>query len=206
MNYKWHYEKLIEKGRNRCILKSEYSENHHIIPKSIGGKDDDENLIQLFAEEHLLAHLLLVKIYPDSKELLCASNIMTHSNGTERQHRTSNKQYGWLKRRFSKMMKESMKGENNHRYGVSVSDETKQKISDTRKENGIGSGEKNPMFGKNHSKESKKKISENRKGKGVGSSNSMFGKNHSEEVKKKLRDKNLKTWRIIDLVNNNEWI
>ena len=43
-----------------------YSEIHHIIPKSLGGKDSKDNLVKLSAKEHFIAHRLLAKIYPDS--------------------------------------------------------------------------------------------------------------------------------------------
>ena len=78
MNYKKHYEKLISKARNRSILKSEYKEVHHIIPKCMGGDDSKDNLISLFPEEHLVAHLLLVKIYSDNQKLIYAANMMTN--------------------------------------------------------------------------------------------------------------------------------
>lgn len=230
MNYKLHYEKLIKKAQSRSILKNIYRESHHIIPRSIGGNDEKTNLVELFPEEHLLAHLLLVKIYPCSKSLLYAANMMAHCNGNDSQYRTSTKTYGWLRRKYSKMMQERMEGKNNHRYGVSMSDETKKKISEsnkgkvcywkgkklpktvrekmsnTRKENGVAAGEKNPMYGKNHSDYTKKKISNNRKGKCVGEKNPMYRNTHSDETKAKLRKANLKTWKIIDLFDNSEWI
>jgi len=47
-----------EKGRP-----SGYSEKHHIVPKSLGGTDDKENLIRLSARDHYFAHCCLAKIY-----------------------------------------------------------------------------------------------------------------------------------------------
>lgn len=99
MNYKLHYEKLISKARNRSILKSEYKETHHIIPKSIGGTDDESNLVSLFAREHMIAHLLLIKIYPNNSKLLHACFRMSNFK------RTSSKEYEWLKKKWSDEMK-----------------------------------------------------------------------------------------------------
>lgn len=44
-----------------CIPKGEYKERHHIIPKCIGGTNDEDNLIDLYAHEHFIAHELLAK-------------------------------------------------------------------------------------------------------------------------------------------------
>lgn len=38
-------------------------EHHHIIPKSLGGTDDPENIISLALEDHWFAHCLLAKIH-----------------------------------------------------------------------------------------------------------------------------------------------
>lgn len=47
-------------------MKGEYFETHHIVPKSLGGTDDKNNLVNLTAREHYIAHLLLVKIAKSS--------------------------------------------------------------------------------------------------------------------------------------------
>jgi hypothetical protein len=40
-----------------------YSERHHILPRSLGGDDSLGNLIDLTADDHFFAHLLLAKIH-----------------------------------------------------------------------------------------------------------------------------------------------
>ena len=55
-------------------------------------------------------------------------------------------------------------GENNPRYGCQMSQETKNKISMTKKLNGSQLGENNPFFGKRHAEETKSKISANKSG------------------------------------------
>ena len=42
---------------------------HHIIPKHMGGKDDEENLILLTIEGHALAHLTLYEKYGYTQDL-----------------------------------------------------------------------------------------------------------------------------------------
>lgn len=55
--YKW-YKQLTSKQDRRLGC---YIEKHHIIPRSMGGKDTKENLVVLTAREHYIAHLLLTK-------------------------------------------------------------------------------------------------------------------------------------------------
>lgn len=63
MNYQKVYDNLISRCKKRSGVDG-YSEIHHIIPKSMGGhKTDPENLVQLTAREHFIAHFLLAKIY-----------------------------------------------------------------------------------------------------------------------------------------------
>lgn len=61
MNYQLHYDRLVEKGRLRAL--QGYSERHHILPKSLGGGEEAENLVRFTAREHFIAHLLLAKIH-----------------------------------------------------------------------------------------------------------------------------------------------
>ena len=72
----------------------------------------------------------------------------------------------------------SRKNQSISQIGKKLSEETKKKISDTKK------GENHPMFGKHHSEETKMKISEANSGE----KNYMFGKHLSEETKKKLSE------------------
>ncbi len=61
-----------------------------------------------------------------------------------------------------------------------ISKETRQKISIAN------SGPNNCMFGKNHTEETKKKISESKKGTQAGENNPFFGKKHTDESKSKI--------------------
>lgn len=123
MNYQKIYASLIERGRQRTL--EGYTENHHIIPKCMGGNDEKENLVELTPEEHYLAHQLLVKIYPKNQALVRAASMMIPN-------RPSNKMYGWIRRRFSIAQSESQSGSKNSQYGkfwITDGVETK-KVSD----------------------------------------------------------------------------
>ena len=47
-------------------------EEHHILPRSLGGKDEPSNLIWLFPEEHYVAHRLLYLENPNNEKLAYA--------------------------------------------------------------------------------------------------------------------------------------
>lgn len=91
MNYLAHYDRLITRARDRVFIG--YRERHHVIPRCIGGGDNSENLVDLTAEEHYVAHQLLVKIYPSVGQLAYAVVLMAPKC-------TGNKVYGWLRRRI----------------------------------------------------------------------------------------------------------
>lgn len=108
MNYVKIYDNLIDRGKNRSI--SGYTEQHHIIPRCIGGLDNSENLVNLTPEEHYVAHQLLIRIYPNNVSLLKAAVMMIPN-------RPSNKLYGWLRRLHSESMSDIMSGDKNPQFG-----------------------------------------------------------------------------------------
>lgn len=63
MNYELIYQSLIDKARSRIIPDGVYCERHHIIPKSLNGSNDKNNIVRLYPREHYIAHLLLFKKY-----------------------------------------------------------------------------------------------------------------------------------------------
>lgn len=108
MNYKKHYDKLIERSKARIL--EGYVEKHHILPKCLGGTDDRENLAILTPEEHFLAHQLLIKIYPGNRDLIYATQLMTthHTNA-----RVNNKLFGWIRKQCALSM--SIQAKNWHK-------------------------------------------------------------------------------------------
>ena len=53
-----------------------YYEKHHIIPRCMGGLDEDSNYVLLTYREHVLAHVLLSILNPESFKLKFALNAM----------------------------------------------------------------------------------------------------------------------------------
>lgn len=66
---RWYF-KIVESAR--LVSRAGYVEEHHIIPKSMGGLDTPENIVKLSAREHFLVHLLLTKFVTDKKALMQA--------------------------------------------------------------------------------------------------------------------------------------
>ena len=82
------YEEFIQnildtRGRFNCG--DEYCERHHIIPKCMGGTNDENNLIDLFAREHFESHRLLALENPDNNELVYAWSCMAFLNNDRQQ-------------------------------------------------------------------------------------------------------------------------
>jgi hypothetical protein len=65
MNYKNIYSHLVQKAQSREL--NGYGEQHHIVPKCMGGSNAKNNIVYLSAKEHFIAHKLLVRIYPNVK-------------------------------------------------------------------------------------------------------------------------------------------
>ena len=202
MNYKRIYEDLVLRGKQREV--EGYIENHHIVPKCMGGTDDTDNLVKLTAREHFIAHVLLCKIYPNSAKLLFAFNCMCNRWGKNRNAKRDyvikkSCVYERLKVEMREKLRERMSGENNPRYGkpasnrgVPASEETRRKLSERF------SGEKNPMYGKKRpkyigeavAKANRERVwtEEARAKTGTrGKDNHMFGKHLSKEAKSKRR-------------------
>lgn len=145
MDYKRHYDRLIIRAqllsRGRTVG---CYEQHHIIPRCIGGSDNHDNLVLLTPEEHYVAHQLLVKLYPEKPELAYAANMMCVN-------RTNNKLYGWIRRRISDNMKNNNPNKNGSvnrkrkgKYKLTL--EAKNNIRSGLVANKVNVGKKNGMY------------------------------------------------------------
>lgn len=112
MNYTTIYNNLIQRAVNRSL--DGYRESHHIIPKCLGGNDTKENLVDLTPEEHYIAHLLLMKIYPENNSLIHAAVMMTVKGKDQVRN---NKLHGWLRRKHSLAISINQSGKGNSQFG-----------------------------------------------------------------------------------------
>lgn len=187
MNYKEFIQNILN-TRGRFACGEEYHERHHIKPRCLGGTDEEENLIDLFAKEHYEAHKLLSIENPNEDKLVLAWWCMSTMKRGGRTYRLSSEEYEESKAAFSLLVKgKSLSEEHRKKIGKANtghfvpesvrqavakananrvwSEESKQKLSNTI------SGENHPWFGRHHTKESRAKISEAQKGLQAGEKN-----------------------------------
>ena len=136
MTYKDFIENIL-KTRGRFSCGKEYHERHHIVPRSLGGTNDNNNLIDLFAKEHFIAHKLLFEENPDNIKLAQAYSIMAFaSNSQEERYELTPEEYEEARKSFSNALKERYKNKENHPcYGTHISEERKKLISEINKGN-----------------------------------------------------------------------
>jgi hypothetical protein len=191
MDYQKIYDNIITNRRKNPF--KGYTESHHVIPKSMGGSNAKENLVDLSAREHYIVHWLLYKIYK-SKEMAHAWNSMclnkigtrytSHSFKYAREAHSKQVSVSNLGNTYAKgkiLSEEHKKGISNSLKGKPKSEEHKKKLSVARTGKTLSkdhisqikermSGKNNPNFGRKHTKESLNKMSKNRTGKCTGKS------------------------------------
>jgi hypothetical protein len=139
-----------------------YFEGHHIIPKCKGGTGNSNrpknnvNIVLLTAREHFLAHWLLWRIYGDRQMALAFHKMMSNTKNTNRIN--SSRGYTEAREAFKMTNIGNQYGKGNVRI---ISEEQKKKQSETMK--GRYFGGNNPFYNKKHTNETKEKIRNSRK-------------------------------------------
>lgn len=143
MDYALAYSRLI--AHFRSIEVEGYSEKHHIMPRSLGGGDEAENLVRLTPKAHFLAHRLLAKIHGGSMwaALACMANPKTTSAiGVK----VTSRIYDLIRRKDA-IWRSEFYTENNPFRGKSHSAETRRKMRGPRPS---ASGVNNHRYGKKY--------------------------------------------------------
>ena len=175
--YQEYIDRILTSRPNKKISKSQ--QRHHILPKSRGGTNDEDNLIWLFASEHAKAHYLYSKEHPHDSGMAYAGDVLSHKYG----ELLSDEEINELAERNSKLQSERVSGEKNPMYGKHQSEEAKRINSEKNKGNTnwknniyfshwIG-GENHPRYGSHNSEEHKRKQSESMKRKTAGAKNGL---------------------------------
>lgn len=174
---------------NKYGLKSKpsyYTERHHIIPKSLGGSNDIENLIYVSPKVHYILHLLLIKMVRNPEHIWKMAFAIHAMSSWNRRRRYTSKLYEIHRKLYITKLK-----------GYKDTAETKIRKSVARL------GDKNPRYNNPHSEESKKKISENQK-KRLKEFNPWNGKKHHEESKKKISKTKKRNYIKTKWMNKND--
>jgi hypothetical protein len=162
MDYKKIHDTIIYRAKNRDLIG--YGENHHIIPKCLGGTNKKENLVKLTAKEHWLIHLLLVEIYPKNLKLKLAVKMMSiKSHNQEREKIKSGKIFERIKKEAAQAHSEVLSGVKKKPF----TQEHKDNISKSKL------GKPGPNKGKIFTEEHKKNIGLASKGRIDGDKNPM---------------------------------
>lgn len=157
MDYERIYREFIA-DRKAKSKPDGYTEQHHILPRSLGGGNGIDNLIRLTASDHFFAHLLLAKIHGGS--MWYAVNAM--ADGPLVGERAADRRFTLMRRCWYQQAKEQFSSVHSSRM------------------KGRFTGEDHPMFGKPCSPVALAKLKE-RLASGL---NPM----HSEEVRRKVGD------------------
>ena len=193
MNYKWHYDRLIETRRSREHVEGVYYERHHIVPRSMGGNDSSANIVVLTPREHFIAHWLLYKIHKN-KEMAFAFYAMCYykSKDNHRNIEISSRTYAEAKELHSKtlsiLQRQKVKdGTFKWMHGKKQTQEHRQKIIETRQRENNYKGHTWKL-----SDEVKKKIGDRQRGKKLSDetkhqiSTKLKGRIITEDVRKNM--------------------
>lgn len=194
--YENWYNHIIANGKH---IRLPGHEQHHILPKSLGGTDNAENLVYITAREHFICHWLLTKIHSEGEEhwkMLNALRMMRAENSNQTRYSTkiTSRVYAKLKEEYSLLQSDRVKGKNNPNFGKYWTEEQKQThskkikgrtqpLEEKQRQIAAMTGRKREAF----SEEWIKKLSQAKQGPG----NNMYGKHHSQETKQKMRKKAL---------------
>lgn len=176
------YYNIIQAARARTDL-PDYSEKHHVIPKSLGGNNSKSNLVKLTAREHFVCHRLLVKMTEggNRKKMSHAVWAMANQkNKFQERHKVNSRTYEELKRENAKVLSELHKGRPGPNLGKKLSDETKQKMSMSAKNRPVSPQAREALI---------------KARTGVPPSNK--GKPMSQEQKEKMRISALRRWQSL---------
>lgn len=131
------YNTIIEQARDR--ITDGYTESHHVQPRSLGGTDNNDNLVNLTAREHFVCHWLLSKMHTGEAKakMIYALNGMKRGNEFTQRYETkiTARVYENLKKEFSRVHSATMKGTTPVNKGRLMSEEQKAKIRTTKAAN-----------------------------------------------------------------------
>ena len=171
------YYSLIEKAKRRGWKKAKGRERHHIIPQSLGGSNEKDNLVYITPREHFICHWLLIKMTEGDErgKMLYALQGMKAENRFQNRYHTkiTARVYEKYRLEHAENHSKNMKGRTAWNKGIPQTEEHKEKNRQAalqrapKSEKSIAKW-KESRAGYKHSEETKKKQSLASKGKPKG--------------------------------------
>ncbi len=193
MRHLVRYVNFINSRPERDLIKNgKCFDIHHIVPKSLNGKNSKSNLIKLTHREHYIAHMILWKTYGGkmAQAFWYMSKLCKNSKSFESLRTDVSALYSKLhkgktisiehRKKISdfhknktltietrKKISQSLKGrkhtkEHNEKVSIAKTGNLRSEESKKKQSNSV-MGIKNPFYGKHHSEENKLKMGVNKK-------------------------------------------
>ena len=157
-----------------------YCEVHHIVPRSLGGSDDVDNLIRLTARQHFVAHWMLARALGGS-----ASRAFFMMSNFGKYGKVNSTTYAIARQEYAEQVSQQLKGKPSQ---CPFSEETKQKMREAKLGRSLREETKQKlriaMLGQKRGPEFAAKVSAAKRGK----SNGRLGHIMTEETKQRIGD------------------
>lgn len=108
------YFKIIDNAKTKNY--NGYTEKHHIIPKSLGGTNDKNNIVRLSAREHFVCHKLLMKMVIGNARYKMIEAFSYFSNNSKRKLIFNSRQIEELRSANSLASSKRNKGNEFYKY------------------------------------------------------------------------------------------
>lgn len=159
------YNDIINRAKTRTL--DGYKERHHIVPRSLGGDDSKENMVDLTAREHFICHWLLVKMHSGIARGKMINAIVMMKAAADHQDRYFNSRvYEKLREEYRQYISNMNKGRVQplHEKIKQIEAMTGRKRKPFNQEwlerlAASNRGERNGMYGKRHSEATKERMS-----------------------------------------------
>lgn len=114
------YFKIIKSALKNYYINDGYFEQHHILPKSLNGSDNKNNIIKLTPRQHFICHYLLTKMFDLTdyryKKMIIAFNMMISGSSIMNRYINSNL-YKKTKLQYANVISELQSGTKNSQFG-----------------------------------------------------------------------------------------
>jgi hypothetical protein len=118
------YNAIVAQAKQR--VNNCYVEKHHIIPKSLGGNNSLDNLVELTAREHFICHRLLIKMTDGNNQTKMKKALWAMTVHTSKRTNNRKKVTGMIYNQIRKQYVDSI-------TGVPKTAEHRKKISESKK-------------------------------------------------------------------------